>query len=216
MNLLNNFNEKVAKKIENDPAFQLAIACNDNFNKKISPNVDRLSNRLQSLNKLYMDAQMKVMKDRNFYPDATLTLRVAFGKMEGYDARDAVHYQSFTTLQGAVEKSNSSNPDYTIPSKLFQLISAKDYGRYSDTDGTMHTCFITNCQSSGGNSGSPMINANGDLVGINFDRCWEGTMSDYFFDPDFCRNISVDIRYVLFIIDKYAGAGYLLNEMKIE
>jgi len=113
-----------------------------------------------------------------------------------------------------IEKSHTDNPDYRIPAGIKELYEKRDYGMYADEE-EMHVCFITNCHTSGGNSGSPVFDRHGRLIGINFDRCWEGTMSDYYYNSDICRNIVTDIRYILFIIDKYAGAGYLLDEMKI-
>ncbi|MFI5136119.1 MAG: S46 family peptidase, partial [Chitinophagales bacterium] len=166
-------------------------------------------------NNEYMKAQMEIFPEKKFYPDANLTLRVSYGKAEGYEAKDAVHFNYFTTLDGVIEKYKPNDEFYDAPQKLIDLYHQKNFGQYADADGTLHTDFIASNHTSGGSSGSPVIDSNGNLIGINFDRCWEGTMSDLYFDPDQCRNISVDIRYVLFIIDKYAGAGYLLSEMKI-
>ena len=118
-------------------------------------------------------------------------------------------------MDGIVEKVATGIYDYTMPKKLKELYNAKDFGDYANADGSMPVCFIASNHTTGGNSGSPVIDANGNLIGINFDRCWEGTMSDIMFDPAKCRNIALDMRYMLFLIDKYAGAGYLLGEMDI-
>jgi len=169
---------------------------------------------LADLNKAYMAAQMKFESDKVFYPDANFTLRVSYGQVKGYDARDAVEYKHFTTLEGIMEKDNPDIYDYRVPAKLKELYANKDYGRY-EVDGTVPVCFVATNHTTGGNSGSPVLNADGHLIGINFDRAWEGVMSDLMFNPEQCRNISLDMRYVLFIVDKMAGAGYLLDEMTI-
>jgi hypothetical protein len=180
----------------------------------IRPQIMAFNNQIDVLNRKYMRAQMEFEDDKVFYPDANFTLRVTYGKVDSYFPKDGVFYKHYTTLEGIIEKDNPEVYDYNVPKKLKDLYHAKDYGIYGE-DGEMHVCFIASNHTSGGNSGSPIINANGELIGINFDRNWEGTMSDIAYDPDQCRNISVDIRYVLFIIDKYAGAGYLLDEMNI-
>ena len=164
---------------------------------------------------IYMKGQMEFQPDRRFYPDANFTLRVTYGKVKGYEPRDAVRYNYFTTLEGIMEKEDPNIYDYGVEDRLKELYRNKDYGRYGDKDGSMHTCFIATNHTSGGNSGSPLLNANGELIGINFDRCWEGTMSDIVYDPEVCRNISIDIRYCLFIIDKFAGATHLVEEMTL-
>ncbi len=167
------------------------------------------------LQREYMRAQMEVFPEKKFYPDANLSLRVAYGKVKGYDAKDGVHYNYFSTSDGILQKYKEGDEYYDAPSKLITLIKQKEYGKYESADGALHTCFITTSHTTGGNSGSPILDAYGNLIGINFDRCWEGTMSDLYYDPSLCRNIAVDVRYMLFIIDKYAGAGYLMDEMKL-
>jgi hypothetical protein len=154
-------------------------------------------------------------KNRRFYPDANFTLRVTYGKIQGYEPRDAVEYEYFTTLEGVMAKEDPDIYDYVVEEKLKELYREKDYGRYAGDDGKMHVCFIASNHTSGGNSGSPVLNADGHLIGLNFDRNWEGTMSDLMYDPDMCRNITLDVRYALFIIDKFAGAGHLVDEMTI-
>jgi len=148
-----------------------------------------------------------------FYPDANGTLRISFGQVKGFSPADAVQYRYFTTLDGVMEKADSAIPDYRVDPKLLQLFREKDYGEYADGDGKMRVAFIASNHTSGGNSGSPVLNADGELVGLNFDRNWEGTMSDLMYDPDQCRNITLDIRYCLFIMDKFAGAKKLVREI---
>lgn len=186
------------------------------YNTQILPNYKKYQLELDSLNHLYMQAQMNYEPQKVFYPDANFTMRLSYGNIKGFKPRDGLAYEWFTTLEGVIEKDNPEIYDYKVPEKLKQLYKTKDYGIYADKeDGKMHICFIASNHTSGGNSGSPVLNNEGQLIGINFDRCWESTMSDIKFDDNYCRNISLDIRYVLFIIDKYAGASYLLNEMKI-
>ena len=160
-----------------------------------------------------MLALMEMEPDKQFYPDANSTMRVCYGKIDNFYPADAVTYEYFTTAQGILEKEDSTIYDYAVEERLKKLISTGDYGRYADDDGQLHVGFISTIHSTGGNSGAPVLNGEGELIGINFDRNWEGTMSDLIYDPDQCRNIILDIRYLLFIIDKYAGATWLINEM---
>ncbi|MDR2584850.1 MAG: S46 family peptidase [Prevotellaceae bacterium] len=196
----------------NDPSQQLTQAYLDHYNKAIFKRVTELNSSIELLNRNYMRGQMAFQKDRVFYPDANSTLRVAYGKVMGYKPLDAVYYEAISTLDGIMEKDRPEVLDYDVPQKLRDIYNTKDYGRWN-VNGTVPVCFIASNHTSGGNSGSPILNASGELLGLNFDRVWEGTMSDLAFDPDMCRNISVDIRYVLFVIDKVAQAGYLLDEM---
>ena len=156
---------------------------------------------------------MEMQPDRTFFPDANLTLRVAYGTVEGYSPVDAVYYEPFSTIDGIMEKDNPDIYDYNIPQRLRDLYRTKEYGRWN-VDGSVPVCFLATNHTTGGNSGSPVLNGRGQLVGINFDRTWESTMSDYEFDVVKCRNIIVDIRYVLFVIDRIGNAGYLLDEMR--
>jgi V8-like Glu-specific endopeptidase len=149
---------------------------------------------------------MKMEADKHFFPDANSTLRFTYGKVEGFEPKDGVVYSYYTTIDGIMEKSTQADvPDYRPPQKLIDLYNKKDFGRYG-VNGTVPVAFIATNHTTGGNSGSPVLDANGYLIGINFDRCWESTMSDVMFDPNFCRNIALDVRYALFVIDKYAGA----------
>ena len=215
MRFLNTYQKSSAKKLAKDPFYKIAIALKAYRESEVYPVYDMLRYKAIILNREYMAAQMEVMKERKFYPDGNLTLRIAYGEVEGYEVRDGVQYEYFTTLAGIMEKRNQDIEDYKIPERLAELYRQKDYGAYSDASGSLRTCFVASNHTTGGNSGSPVIDSLGNLIGINFDRVWEGTMSDLYFNPDQCRNISLDIRYVFFIIDKYAGAGHLLSEMQI-
>ena len=166
----------------------------------------------------YMQALREFDKERAFYPDANFTLRVAYGTICGYENVDGEYHTHLTTLDGIIAKDNPEIYDYNIPQVLRDIHAAKEYGRWSiDHNGkkSIPVCFLANNHTSGGNSGSPVINGKGELVGINFDRTWRSTMSDIEFDPGICRNISVDIRYVLFVIDRVGGASYLFEEMDL-
>jgi len=214
-NFLNNYEPKHYKKLKKDPAFIMAADLKNLYLLKIQPGMNVINGQLDSLQRIYMAAQMDMEPEKRFYPDANFTLRVTYGLVDGYDPKDAVHYKHFTTLKGIMEKEDPDIYDYVVEDKLKELYQNKDYGDYADEDGTLHVCFVAKNHTTGGNSGSPVLNAEGQLVGVNFDRCWEGTMSDLMYDPNVCRNISLDIRYFLFIVDKFAGAGYLVDEMDI-
>lgn len=209
--LLNRFDPK---KVQKDPFYILAGSAGELMESKVRPVLSSYDDRLMELNKLYMAAQMEQGSDRVFYPDANSTLRLAYGKVMGYDSRDAVYHKHYSTLTGVMEKDNPDIYDYDVPDRLKELYHNKDFGRYA-VNGDVPVCFIANNHTTGGNSGSPVLNAEGHLVGINFDRAWEGVASDIMFNPKQSRNISLDIRYVLFIIDKFAGAGYLIDEMTL-
>ncbi len=213
--LINNYKSKSYKKIEKDPAFIMAMEMGTLHREKLGLQMVELNNAIDSLQRIYMKAQMEMSPNDRFYPDANFTLRVSYGNVGGYSPKDAVYYKHFTTLEGIMEKEDPDIYDYVVTDKLRELYETKDYGKYADKDGSLHVGFAASNHTTGGNSGSPVLNANGELVGVNFDRCWEGTMSDLIYDPKVCRNISIDIRYFLFIVDKYAGAGYLLEEMNL-
>lgn len=209
--LINNFD---AKKVKKDPFYILASSASDLLDTKVRPGLSELDARLAGLNRTYMAAQMEQDSGKVFYPDANFTLRLSYGKVMGYDSRDAVYHKHFTTLSGVIEKDNPEVYDYDVPDKLKELYQKKDFGRYA-VNGDVPVCFIANNHTTGGNSGSPVLNADGHLIGINFDRAWEGVASDIMFNPLQSRNISLDIRYVLFIIEKFAGADYLIQEMTL-
>jgi hypothetical protein len=178
-----------------------------------SPSAE-MQNRINKLQRTYMQAQMEVMKEKTFYPDANSTLRVTYGQVGGYHARDGVSFAYATNLDGVMEKYKPGDYEFDVPQRLRDLHAKKDYGVYGEK-GKMPVCFIASNHTTGGNSGSPALDAYGNLIGLNFDRVWEGTMSDINYDASICRNIMVDIRYVLFIVDKFAGAGHLVKEMKL-
>ena len=172
------------------------------------------SSRMRYLNRLYMNAQMRKDTRKPFYPDANLTLRLTYGKVAGMVPDATGTYCYHTTLSDVIASGDSTNADFRLPKKLIDLYQAKDFGRWA-VNGDVPVAFIAANHTSGGNSGSPVLNARGELIGTNFDRAYEGTMSDYYFDPTRCRNISVDIRYTLFIIDKFGGASWLIDEMEV-
>ncbi|MFA5417086.1 MAG: S46 family peptidase [Bacteroidales bacterium] len=212
---IENYQPRDLKKLMKDPAYKMALQLMTLYNGEIKQQRLALNNTLDSLQRIYMKAQMEMEPNKRFYPDANFTLRVTYGNVNGFSPKDAVYYKHFTTLEGIMQKENPDIYDYVVEEKLKVLYQQKDYGRYADQDGTLHVAFAASNHTTGGNSGSPVLNAEGHLVGVNFDRCWEGTMSDLMYDPAVCRNISMDIRYFLFIVDKYAGAGYLLDEMTL-
>ncbi|WP_340112762.1 S46 family peptidase [Maribellus mangrovi] len=212
--LLENASEKKLLKLRKDPVLLLFNRLNFLTETKIKPNVKRIEAVIDANMRSYVAGLMEMKKGQAFYPDANLTMRITYGQVEGYKPRDGVKYMHYTTLDGIMEKGNPAIYDYDVPEKLKDLYKEKDFGRYA-VNGTVPVAFTASNHTSGGNSGSPVINADGELIGVNFDRCWEGTMSDIMYDPEVCRNISLDIRYALFIIDKFAGAGYLLKEMEM-
>ena len=213
--LLDHFKPKKIKQLQKDPALIAYQSMIDFYREEINPKMKPINDELSRMQRLYMKGQMLMEPEKRFSPDANFTLRVTYGKVEGFKPQDGKTYRHFTTLDGIMEKENPDIYDYVVEPRLKELYNNKDYGRYADKDGTMHVAFTASVHTTGGNSGSPILNADGQLLGLNFDRCWEGTMSDLVYDPDICRNISVDIRYVLFIIDKFAGATNLIDEMTI-
>jgi hypothetical protein len=205
---------KSVAKLDKDPVFMAMMSFYRKYSSDYIQPYQALMIRQDSLQRIYMKAIMEMEKDRLLYPDANFTLRVSYGVVDDYYPRDGVYYDYQTTLEGVMEKDDPDIRDYRVPEKLKELYESKDYGRYGQ-NGVMDVCFIANDHTSGGNSGSPVLNGQGELIGLNFDRDWEGTMSDIMYDPQICRNIVLDIRYCLFIIDKYAGARQLVKEMKI-
>ncbi len=214
--LLSMKREKMIKTILQDPAVALFVqAYNFCYNDSKRHTYNTADDNIQRHMRTYIRGMMEQYPDSNFFPDANLTLRVTYGHVEGFKPKDATYYTAYSTIDGIMEKENPDIYDYRVEPKLKELWQKKDYGQYANKKGELPVAFIATNHTTGGNSGSPVLNADGQLVGINFDRCWEGTMSDLLFDPAYCRNISLDIRYCLFIIDKFAGARHLVDEMTL-
>ena len=201
--------------IKTDPAYQLYKEWSTLYNEKVAAPYNANKTKIDSLQRIYMKAQMETFTNKRFFPDANSTMRITYGTVDGYNPRDAVRYQPFTYLDGVVEKYVPGDYEFDVKKKLLDLHEAKDYGQYTDKTGKVPVCFLGTNHTTGGNSGSPAIDAYGNLIGLNFDRVWEGTMSDINYDVDICRNIMVDARFILFVIDKYAGATRLIDEMKL-
>ena len=212
--LLSGDAKTVITNLNTDPAFTLVKQLSDKYNKEIAPKYDEINLTITALQRTYMKAQLELNTDSRIFPDANSTLRVTYGKVKGYEPKDATYYEPVTYLEGVMEKYVPGDYEFDVPAKLIDLYNKKDYGPYSE-NGKMPVNFIGTNHTTGGNSGSPAIDAHGNLIGLNFDRVWEGTMSDIYYDPSICRNIMVDIRYVLFIMDKYAGAKNLISELKL-
>lgn len=211
---LKTFSHGSLKKIRKDPAYLINKSFADMMKSMAADEMKRFNTRLASLQARYMKAQMEMNDPANLYPDANSTLRVAYGQVKGYRPMNAVYYDYFTSLSGIFEKYVPGDPDYDLPSKLIELYDSKNLGSYS-SNGDVPFGFITSSHTTGGNSGSAVINAKGELIGTNFDRVWEGTMSDIKYNPEICRNISLDIRFTLFLIEKLGGAQNIIDELQI-
>ena len=211
-------NALFAEKPNLEMAAEIYKQTNDYFRANYAPTLEAVNKELAILYRSYMKGMMEYNEvnktGKIFYPDANSTLRVAYGQVKGYKPADAIYYTPVSSLDGVIEKDNPEIYDYNIPQKLRDLHAAKDYGQW-EVNGSVPVAFIATNHTSGGNSGSPVLDANGNLIGVNFDRVWEGTMSDVVYDPEICRNISLDIRFALFVIDKLAGATHLIEEMEI-
>jgi hypothetical protein len=201
--------------IDKDPAIQYAISFVHNFDTYYQPKVDEMNKEKRVLSKRYVRGLMDMKDGELFYPDANSTMRISYGQVLAYEPQDAVSYKHFTTIDGMMTKYKAGDDEFDLPKDLLRLYKKKDYGEYADADGTLHTCFITNNDITGGNSGSPVINANGELIGCAFDGNWEAMSGDIAFDKKFKRTIVVDIRFVLFLIDKMGGARNLIDEMEV-
>ena len=217
MKFLDKLKSKSFKKIKKkDAGYKLWKETNDNFFENVIPGVREYSSKMDALLKVYVKGKMEMFPDDKHWPDANSTMRITYGKLEGSAPHDGAKYTEHTTLKGIITKNNSGNPDFDLLPRMRELASQDEYGQTEyGQDGELWVCFTGSNHTTGGNSGSPVIDAEGNLMGINFDRTWESTMSDYMFDASRCRNIAVDIRYVMWVMDVYAGAGHLVEEMTI-
>lgn len=213
-NFLVQSTSKKQKMLKADPAFVLAKELYTGYNTTVVPKFAAFTQQVSRLNRLYMAAQRAYEPARAFYPDANSTLRLTYGKVKGYQPRDGVYYEYQTYLDGVMEKYIPGDEEFDLPEKLVALYQAKEFGRYA-VNGRLPVAFVASNHTTGGNSGSPVLNAKGELIGTNFDRVWEGTMSDVSYNPDICRNVTLDVRYTLFIIDKYANAQRLMQEIQV-
>ncbi len=206
---------KSARELEalGDPAIGLAAALHP-LHKKVQALNEAWNGRLDPMSAELQDLKAAFL-GRDFIPDANSTLRLTFGRIKGYTPRDAVYYKPFTTLDGVLEKTTGREP-FDTPRKLFELRRAEDFGPYRpEVLPSVPACVLYDADTTGGNSGSPVLNARGELVAVNFDRTYEATINDYAWSADYSRSIGVDIRYVLWVTDKFAGAGFLLREMGV-
>ena len=206
--------KKINKAIDKDPGMEYVNSIIDVFRTKLQMGMAQFSSTDEELMKSYTKGMMEMNKDKEFYPNANFTMRLTYGKVIPYIPRDAVAYKAFTTHEGILEKEIPGDEEFHVPQKLHDLLVEAKFGEYGE-NGKLPVCFLNDTDITGGNSGSPVINGEGHLVGIAFDGNWESMTSDLVFDPGTVRTISVDIRYVAFIIDKYAGARHLLDEMEV-
>ena len=212
MQLLDNPNAEV---MERDPVMQLITSVVEAYYSKVRPQLSVSNEEVASAMKDYVAGLLVKNKDKTYYPDANSSLRLSYGNVENYSPKDGVLYQYYTTLEGVAEKYVPNDDEFDAPKALLEMQMSKEYGKYADKDGTLHVGFITNNDITGGNSGSPVINGNGELIGLAFDGNWEAMTGDLVYDEQYKRCINVDIRYVLFCIDKLAGASHLIDEMDL-
>ena len=213
-NMLTNFSKKWVNKLQKDPALKLAINLTDAFSNKVRSSYNTFIDKQEALLKTYVEGLLVMFPEKNSWADANSTLRIAYGKIDGSAPYDGMQYTHYTTIDGIIQKNYTGNPDFELTERFIDLHKKKDYGQYTQ-DGELWVCFTASNHTTGGNSGSPVIDADGNLIGINFDRSWESTMSDFVFDESRCRNIVVDIRYVLWVIDIYGQAPHLIEEMTL-
>ena len=213
--MLNGDAKSVLEKLNRDSAYSLVKLIAENYQKNVAPKYDEINLKNIALQRTYMKAIMELFPNDRIFPDANSTLRVTYGKVKGYKPNDAMIYEPISYLDGVMEKYVPGDYEFDVPKKLIDLYNAKDFGNYAAKNGKMPLAFIATNHTTGGNSGSPALDAKGNLIGLNFDRVWEGTMSDIYYSPEICRNIMVDTRYILFVIDKFAGAKNLIEEMTI-
>ncbi|MFM1931065.1 MAG: hypothetical protein RL226_368 [Bacteroidota bacterium] len=213
--LLANPSASKFKKLSKDPAFAFSNAVMNGYFDLVRPEFNRLNGEIEQRMQLYVKGIMEIFPDKDYWFDANSTLRLTYGKAEGSSPKNGMHYDYCTTADGILQKYRSGKEDYALPSDLVALLEARYYSKYAHSDGELHVCFTGSNHTTGGNSGSPALNSRGELVGLNFDRSWESTMSDVLFDAGRCRNIMVDIRYVLWVVDVYARASHLVQEMTL-
>lgn len=212
--LLSSLSANSIKKVSKDPAYKATMELVAHVRNNIRPKGREIDGQISALMKDYVVEMAKVFPNEVQWSDANSTLRLTYGKAEGSAPHDGMEYKFYSTSKGILDKYDPEHPDFVLPEDLIELLESGDFGPYA-TDGELRVCFTGSNHTTGGNSGSPALDGYGNLIGLNFDRSWESTMSDIMFDPDRCRNIMVDIKYVLFIVDKYAGAGYLVDEMTL-
>lgn len=207
-----SLDKKVMKKLKADPMIALSKDFFSAYFTQIAPAYGQYNKQHDELIKTFIAQQMEVFPNKRFWSDANSTLRITYGKVSGSAPHDGMAYTPQTTIEGVMDKYIPGDSEFDLPEKMLELYEAKDYGQYG-MDNTLPVCFTASNHTTGGNSGSPVIDGNGYLIGLNFDRSWESTMSDLYFSEEICRNIAVDIRYVMFMVDKFAGAKNLINEM---
>lgn len=204
-----------ATALEKDPGYSCMTSILGDFRANAGPALGNIFAALEIVNKSYLKAILEMHPNEALYPDANFTMRLTYGTVQDYVPRDAVYYSYSTTLEGIIEKEDSTNEEFIVPKKLKELYNSKSYGNYANAEGQLPICFITTNDITGGNSGSPVMNDKGELIGIAFDGNWEAMSGDIIYEPALQRTICVDIRYVLFMIEQYAGAGHLIKEMTL-
>ena len=209
-----SFSNKSVNKLAKDPAYMFYNTYYPLFVQEVAPAFKKYQAKITPWMQLYVEGKYVMFPNEKHWPDANSTLRITYGQLEGSSPVDGMAYTEHTTLDGMIAKNSTGNPDFELMPRMFELASNKTYGPYAQ-DGELWVCFTGSNHTTGGNSGSPVLDEKGNLMGLNFDRSWESTMSDYLFDPNRCRNIVVDIRYVLWVMDIYSGATHLVNEMTL-
>ena len=184
-------------------------------NIQLNDALSAYENKFNQARRTYLKGMLEMDGATTYFPDANLTMRLSYGQVKGYEPRDCIYYGHQTTLEGIMEKEDPNSWEFIVSDKLKDLYKTKDFGPYKLSNGKMPVDFAATTHTTGGNSGSPVMNGDGELIGINFDRNWEGVGGDIQYLPDYQRSIIVDIRFVLFVIDKYAGATHLIEEMDI-
>ena len=207
--------DTLAAMLDRDPGLRFVRAINAHYESTTSEVYNQYTARINALQRTYMEGLLRFFPERALYPDANGTLRVSYGQFEGFTGLEGTEYDYQTYLEGVMAKYVPGDYEFDVPQRLRDLYATRDYGAYASAEGKLPVCVLGSNHTTGGNSGSPALNGKGQLVGLNFDRSWQSTMSDIYYDPSICRNIMVDIRYVLFLIDKFAGAGHLVEEMSV-